>query len=91
MFVPGRLADRSFPAGCPRNVATRLLLVVATRVLVEYARRLEEQEPGSLAAEILMQTGQDCSGRDLLGQIASLIETVGVMGAADIIIPRSRR
>jgi hypothetical protein len=49
------------------------------------ARRLEALSPGLLAEAIRIQTGEDYRERDLLDQVARLIEIFGVIGAADIV------
>jgi hypothetical protein len=52
---------------------------------VRYARWLEVMSPGFLADAIELETGEDYRDRDLLDQLARLIEILGVVGAADIV------
>ena len=56
-----------------------------TRQIVEFARWLEEIDPGFLATVILAETGEDYRERDLLDRAAKLIEIFGVTGAAKIV------
>jgi hypothetical protein len=64
--------------------------MVTTRDILRYAGWLEEMCPGFVATAILTETGDDLAGRDLLDQIARLIEIFGVVGAAEIVgCPRS--
>ncbi len=56
-----------------------------TRCILRYASWLEEVSPGFLAEAILMETGEDYAGRDLLDQLARLIELFGVIGVAEIV------
>jgi hypothetical protein len=53
--------------------------------VLRYARRLQEISPGFLAEVISVETGEDYRERDLLDQVARLIEIFGVDGAADIV------
>jgi len=46
--------------------------------ILRYARWLEEIEPGLLATIILLETGENYSGRDLLDQVVRLIEIFGL-------------
>jgi hypothetical protein len=46
---------------------------------------MEEVSPGFLAEAILMETGEDYAQRDLLDQLARLIEVFGVIGVAEIV------
>jgi hypothetical protein len=58
---------------------------------MRYAHWLEEVSPGFLAEAIVMETGEDFARRDLLDQVARLIEIFGIIGAADIVgCPRDR-
>jgi hypothetical protein len=56
-----------------------------TSGILEYARWLEEIAPGFIAMIILHEGGQDYRDRDLLDQVACLIEIFGVVGAAQIV------
>jgi hypothetical protein len=60
-------------------------IMVTTTHIVRYALRLEEVAPGLLADALMMETGEDYSERDMLDQIAKLIEIFGVIGAAGIV------
>jgi hypothetical protein len=60
-----------------------------TQSILRYAAWLEEISPGFVACAILAETGEDCTGFDLLDQIARLIEIFGVVGAAEIVGCRS--
>jgi len=53
--------------------------------ILRYARWLEEIEPGLLATIILLETGEDYTGRDLLAQVVRLIEIFGLEGAGLIV------
>jgi len=53
--------------------------------ILEYARWLEEIAPGFIAMVILSERGEDYRDRDLLDQVACLIEIFGVAGAAQIV------
>jgi hypothetical protein len=59
--------------------------MATTQCILRYARWLEEVSPGFVASAILSETGEDYAKRDLLDQIARLIEIFGVAGAADIL------
>jgi hypothetical protein len=59
--------------------------MATTQCILRYARWLEDICPGFLAAAILMETGENYAQRDLLDQIARLVEIFGVVGAADIV------
>jgi hypothetical protein len=50
-----------------------------------YARWLENIALGFIAAVIFCETGEDYRDRDLLDQVAHLIEIFGVAGAAQIV------
>ena len=50
-----------------------------------HASWLEEIEPDFLALIILMETEENYCGRDLLDQVARLIEIFGMDGAAQIV------
>jgi hypothetical protein len=56
-----------------------------TRCLLRYAGWLEEVSPGFLAEAILMETGEDYAGREVLDQLARLIEVFGLIGVAEIV------
>ena len=53
--------------------------------ILRYARWLEEIEPGLLATIILLETGEDYTGRDLIDQVVRLIEIFGLEGAGLIV------
>ena len=53
--------------------------------ILEYARWLEEIAPGFIAMVILSERGEDYRDRDLVDQVACLIEIFGVAGAAQIV------
>jgi hypothetical protein len=53
--------------------------------ILEYARWIEEIAPGFIAVIILSERGEDYRDRDLLDQVAFLIEIFGVAGAAQIV------
>jgi hypothetical protein len=54
--------------------------------VLRYARRLQEISPGFFLAEVVsVETGEDYRNRDLLDQVARLIEIFGMDGAADIV------
>lgn len=53
--------------------------------ILRYARWLEEIEPGLLATILLLETGEDYTGRDLLDQVIRLIEIFGLEGAGLIV------
>jgi hypothetical protein len=59
-------------------------MATTARILV-YAHWLEEIAPGFIAMVILAETGGDPRDRDLLDQVAVLIEIFGVDGAAKIV------
>jgi hypothetical protein len=59
--------------------------MTTTQCILGYARWLDEVSPGFLAAAILAETGEDYGQRDLLDQIARLIEIFGVVGTAEIV------
>ncbi|HUC11368.1 MAG TPA: hypothetical protein VL985_13215 [Stellaceae bacterium] len=59
--------------------------MATTQCILRYARWLEKVSPGFVATAIMMQTGQNYAGRDLLDQAARLIEIFGVIGAAEIV------
>lgn len=56
-----------------------------TQRIVEFALWLEDIDPGFLVTVIADETGEDYRGRDLLDQVAKLIEIFGVVGAAKIV------
>ncbi|HUC73559.1 MAG TPA: hypothetical protein VMS01_20395 [Stellaceae bacterium] len=65
--------------------------MATTQDILRYVRWLEEISPGFLADAILNETGEDYRQRDLLDQVARLIEIFGLLGVADIIgCPRRR-
>jgi hypothetical protein len=53
--------------------------------ILEYARWLEEIAPGFIAMVILSERGEDYRDRDLVDQVACLIEIFGVVGAGQIV------
>jgi len=59
--------------------------MLTTAGIFEYARWLEEIDPGFIAMIILAEAGRDYRERDLLDQVACLIEIFGVAGAAQIV------
>ena len=59
--------------------------MATTEGVLEYARWIEEVAPGFIAMIILAERGKDYRGRDLLDQVACLIEIFGVAGAAQIV------
>jgi hypothetical protein len=59
--------------------------MLTTAGIFDYAHWLEEIAPGFLATVILTETGKDYRDRDLLDQVACLIEIFGVSGAAQIV------
>ena len=56
-----------------------------TQRIVEFALWLEEIDPGFLATVISAEPGDDYRARDLLDQVARVIEIFGVLGAAKIV------
>lgn len=64
---------------------TGIIHLATTPCVLRYARWLEEISPGFLANAIRMETGEDYGKRDLLDQVACLIEIFGVAGVADIV------
>ena len=59
--------------------------MATTDGILEYARWLEEVAPDFIAMVILAETGEDYRNRDLLDQVACLIEIFGVVGAAQVV------
>jgi hypothetical protein len=59
--------------------------MATTLGILEYARWLEEIAPGFIATVILAELGEDYQNRDLIDQVACLIEIFGVVGAAQIV------
>jgi hypothetical protein len=59
--------------------------MLTTSGVLEYARWLEEIDPGFVATVILVETGKDYHQRDLFDQVAYLIEVFGIAGAAQIV------
>jgi hypothetical protein len=59
--------------------------MATTEHILRYARFLDEIWPGFIAEAIWIETGEDFSGRELLAQVAKLIEIFGVIGAAEIV------
>ena len=60
-------------------------MIITTQNIMRYARWLEQLSPGFLADAILMETGEDYKGRDLIDQVARLIELFGVIGVGEIV------
>jgi hypothetical protein len=58
--------------------------MATTACILAYAHWLEEIAPGFIAMVILAETG-DSRDRDLLEQVALLIEIFGVVGAAQVV------
>ena len=56
--------------------------MATTDGILEYACWIEEIAPGFIAMMILAEKGEDYRDRDLLDQVACLIEIFGVAGAA---------
>jgi len=59
--------------------------MATTDDILEYARWIEEIAPGFIAMVILAERGEDFRERDLLDQVACLVEIFGVVGAAQIV------
>jgi len=59
--------------------------MATTARILQFARWLEELSPGFIAMVIMTETGEDYRDRDLLDQVARLIEIFGVAGAAQIV------
>jgi hypothetical protein len=59
--------------------------MTTTGSILQYARWLENIAPGFIDTVILCETGEDYRDRDLLDQVARLIEMFGVAGAAQIV------
>jgi len=59
--------------------------MITTARIVQHARWLEEIAPGFIAMIILAESGEDYADRDLLEQVARLIEIFGMTGAAQIV------
>jgi hypothetical protein len=53
--------------------------------ILVYARWIEEIAPGFVAIVIMAERGEDHRDRDLLDEVAYLIEIFGVVGAAQIV------
>ena len=53
--------------------------------ILQYARWLEEIEPGLLDTIILFETSEDYCRRDLLDKVTKLIEIFGLEGAGLIV------
>jgi hypothetical protein len=58
---------------------------MTTSSILQHALWLEEVDPGFLAEAILVETGEDYGGRDVLDQVARLIEIFGLAGVARIV------
>jgi len=59
--------------------------MATTADVLRYARQLQEFSPSFLAEVIAVETEEDYRNRDLLDQVARLIEIFGIDGAADIV------
>jgi len=59
--------------------------MVTTESILLYARWLENIAPGFIATVIMCETSEGYRDRDLLDQVARLIELFGVAGAAQIV------
>ena len=59
--------------------------MATTDGILEYARWIEEIAPGFIAMVIMAERGEDFRERDLLDQVACLVEIFGVVGAAQIV------
>ncbi len=59
--------------------------MATTADVLRYARQLQEFSPSFLAEVIAVETEEDYRNRDLLDQVARLIEIFGTGGAADIV------
>ena len=59
--------------------------MVTVAGIIRYACWLEEIDPGFLVMVILIETGEDYGKRDMLDQVARLIEIFGMDGAAQIV------
>jgi hypothetical protein len=59
--------------------------MATTASILLYARWLENIAPRFIVTVILCETGEDYRDRDLLDQVAHLIEIFGVAGAAQIV------
>jgi hypothetical protein len=53
--------------------------------ILQYARWLEEVNPGFLALVIFVETNEDYRQRDLIDQVVRLIEIFGMDGIAQIV------
>ena len=58
---------------------------MTTKRIAEVSRWLEEISPGFLATVISTETGEDHRDRDLLDQVARVMEIFGMAGAAKIV------
>ncbi|MFZ3236354.1 MAG: hypothetical protein WA417_20135 [Stellaceae bacterium] len=59
--------------------------MATTSSVLRHAHWLEEISPGFLAEAIRIETSEDYRERDVLDQVAKLIEIFGVVGVADIV------
>jgi hypothetical protein len=59
--------------------------MATTAGILLYARWLDNIAPGFIATVILCEIGEDYRDRDLLDQVARLIEIFGVAGAAQVV------
>ena len=59
--------------------------MITTACILRHAYWLEAVAPGFLTAVIAAKTGEDYARRDLLDQVARLIEVFGVAGAGEIV------
>ena len=61
------------------------MTLILTVIVLEYARWIEQIAPGFIAMIILAERGEDYRSRELLDQVACLIEIFGIAGAAQIV------
>jgi hypothetical protein len=59
--------------------------MATTSSVLEYACWIEEFAPGFIAMVILAERGENYRDRDLIDQVARLIEILGIAGAAQIV------
>jgi hypothetical protein len=59
--------------------------MVTTKRIMEFTCWLDEIDPGFLAVVISTETGEDYRGRDLIDQVARVVEIFGVAVAAEIV------
>jgi hypothetical protein len=59
--------------------------MITIKRIIEFAGRLEDIAPGFLISVISAETREDYRRRDVLDQVARVIEIFGVTGAAEIV------